>query len=337
MDGRRPVRRAVRGRPHERGPPTQIPQAAFIDAPRFSGGDSAGQLRNEDLEALAYDTNADVLYAFSGSTPSSAGNSEPTVYRLVRGGGGQFQVESWRALPSESPGGGLGARPMVSPMSRTDRPSAPTTTRRTRSGPSSRSRDSPGSSASTSTTRPVTCWPSTTPNASGGRRCPRGPSTGWGGISLTGLGFLDTRGVEVIGERLFITDGGDLRSASDPMNHAVFVLDVAPDNIDPTITMATPPAGAVYARNRVVNANFSCADRVGGSGVATCVGTVGDGQAINTATWARRRSRLRRATTQGTPPRSPVTTGWPTPHRRPDPPGHGRPGRQQRLHHHRRQ
>ena len=84
----------------------KIPQSAFINAPRFSGGDSAGQLRNEDLEALAYDANADVLYAFSGSTRSSAGISEPTVYRLVRGGGGQFQVESWRALPSESPGAG---------------------------------------------------------------------------------------------------------------------------------------------------------------------------------------------------------------------------------------
>ena len=114
---------------------------------------------------------------------------------------------------------------------------------------------------------------------------------GWGGISLTGLGFLDTRGVEVIGERLFITDGGDLRAASDPMNHAVFVLDVAPDNIDPTITLASPPAGAVYARNRVVNANFSCADRVGGSGVASCAGTVVTDRRSTPPPWARRPSR----------------------------------------------
>ena len=38
--------------------------------------------------------------------------------------------------------------------------------------------------------------------------------------------MLDTRGVEVIGEQLFISDGYDYRSASDPMNHAVFVYDV---------------------------------------------------------------------------------------------------------------
>ena len=84
----------------------KFPQAAFINAPRVGGGDSAGQLRNEDLEALAYDANADVLYAFSGSTPSAAGPSYPTVYRLTRGGNDQFQVESWRALPSESAGAG---------------------------------------------------------------------------------------------------------------------------------------------------------------------------------------------------------------------------------------
>jgi hypothetical protein len=47
--------------------------------------------------------------------------------------------------------------------------------------------------------------------------------------------------------------------------------------------MATPPAGAVYARNRVVNASFSCTD-TGGSGLASCVGTVANGQAIDTAT-----------------------------------------------------
>jgi hypothetical protein len=52
---------------------------------------------------------------------------------------------------------------------------------------------------------------------------------------------------------------------------------------DPTITLATPPAGAVYPRSRVVNADFSCAD-TGGSGLASCVGTVADGQAIDTAT-----------------------------------------------------
>jgi hypothetical protein len=49
------------------------------------------------------------------------------------------------------------------------------------------------------------------------------------------------------------------------------------------VAVVTPPAGAVYARNRVVNADFSCVD-TGSSGLASCVGTVADGEAIDTAT-----------------------------------------------------
>ena len=56
------------------------------------------------------------------------------------------------------------------------------------------------------------------------------------------------------------------------------------DTTDPTVAVVTPSAGAVYARNRVVNADFSCADEAGGSGVASCVGTVAHGAPIDTAT-----------------------------------------------------
>jgi PKD repeat protein len=70
---------------------------------------------------------------------------------------------------------------------------------------------------------------------------------GWNGISLTGLGFLDTRAVEVIGEQLLVTDGADssARPTSDPMSHAVFVLDVTgPDGPAPTASFtATPTTG----------------------------------------------------------------------------------------------
>ena len=88
----------------DRGTAAQDPPVAFINAPLLGGVDSAGLTRNEDLEALAYDANADVLYALSGSTPPAGGTSDPTVYRLTRDGNEQFQVESWQALPSEWPG-----------------------------------------------------------------------------------------------------------------------------------------------------------------------------------------------------------------------------------------
>lgn len=51
----------------------------------------------------------------------------------------------------------------------------------------------------------------------------------------------------------------------------------------PTITLTTPPDGAFYGLNQVVNASYSCAD-AGGSGVASCTGTVGNGAPIDTST-----------------------------------------------------
>ena len=82
----------------------KIPQSAFINTLPVGGGDIAGEKLNDDLEALAYDADDDVLYAFSGSTPVATTN--PTVYRLTRDGNEQFQVESWQAVASESAGAG---------------------------------------------------------------------------------------------------------------------------------------------------------------------------------------------------------------------------------------
>ena len=57
------------------------------------------------------------------------------------------------------------------------------------------------------------------------------------------------------------------------------------DVTNPTVELRTPPAvWQYYARNQAVIADFSCADESGGSGIATCVGTVPDGHPIPTAT-----------------------------------------------------
>jgi hypothetical protein len=59
-----------------------------------------------------------------------------------------------------------------------------------------------------------------------------------------------------------------------------------PQNVDttrPTITLTTPPDNATYIKNEAVNANYSCADEAGGSGLASCVGSVDDGDPINTS------------------------------------------------------
>jgi hypothetical protein len=60
-----------------------------------------------------------------------------------------------------------------------------------------------------------------------------------------------------------------------------------PQNNDitaPTITLNTPPDNATYIKNDVVNADYSCADEDGGSGLASCEGDVPDGDPINTST-----------------------------------------------------
>lgn len=56
------------------------------------------------------------------------------------------------------------------------------------------------------------------------------------------------------------------------------------DRTEPTVEIVTPSDGAAFARNQAVNADFSCADEPGGSGLATCEGTVDDGTPLATAT-----------------------------------------------------
>jgi hypothetical protein len=56
------------------------------------------------------------------------------------------------------------------------------------------------------------------------------------------------------------------------------------DDTAPIITITTPPDGASYTLGSTVLADYACADEAGGSGLASCVGTVADGAAIDTGT-----------------------------------------------------
>ena len=57
-----------------------------------------------------------------------------------------------------------------------------------------------------------------------------------------------------------------------------------PDVSAPVITLSTPPQGAVYTKNQVVAASFSCVDEPGGSGLANCVASTANGSSIDTST-----------------------------------------------------
>jgi DNA-binding beta-propeller fold protein YncE len=55
------------------------------------------------------------------------------------------------------------------------------------------------------------------------------------------------------------------------------------DTTMPSVTITTPAAQAVYAMGQAVKANYGCIDDTGGSGIATCVGTVPNGSPIDTS------------------------------------------------------
>jgi hypothetical protein len=55
------------------------------------------------------------------------------------------------------------------------------------------------------------------------------------------------------------------------------------DSTPPAIQIVTPQDGATYRQGTTVLADYSCADEAGGSGLASCTGTVPRGQAIETS------------------------------------------------------
>lgn len=60
-----------------------------------------------------------------------------------------------------------------------------------------------------------------------------------------------------------------------------FVTDT--DSSAPTILIASPAEGATYLLGQSVFADYSCEDESGGSGIASCTGSVANGAAIDTA------------------------------------------------------
>ena len=218
----------------------QINVTAFVNAPRLGVGSPAGTSRNQDLEAMAYDASADILYAFSGST-----SSVPTAYRLIRDASHRFQVESWQPLASEHTGAGwrlADGRVYLANGSTIQTYDYASSTIGAGFSISGLSRilgldfdDASGDLvAVTSSEELVRASMST-----------RSILPGWK-IGLTTFGIMDSRAVEIIGDQLFISDGQDTRAASDPMNHAIVVLDVSsPGGTAPTASFtATPTSGA---------------------------------------------------------------------------------------------
>ena len=89
-------------------------------------------------------------------------------------------------------------------------------------------------------------------------------------------GDVDT---STLGEHTFTVQATDRagNTGSKSVNYTVV------DRTAPVISVATPSAGAVYGLGESVAADYSCADEPGGSGLASCAGTVADGAAVDTS------------------------------------------------------
>ena len=78
------------------------------------------------------------------------------------------------------------------------------------------------------------------------------------------------------GTKAFTVTATDADGATSSVTHTYTV-----DSTAPAIALTTPAQGAVFASGEVVNAAYACAD-TGGAGMASCTGTVPDGQPLDT-------------------------------------------------------
>jgi hypothetical protein len=92
----------------------------------------------------------------------------------------------------------------------------------------------------------------------------------------------NTPGVYVITVSVSDSGGGTYHTTSGGFTLVVLEPEDEEDVTSPTITITTPAEGAVYLLNEPVNAEYKCEDEEGGSGLASCVGTVADGALIDT-------------------------------------------------------
>ena len=84
-----------------------------------------------------------------------------------------------------------------------------------------------------------------------------------------------------VGEKSFTVTATD--NAGNPASKTVTYTVV--DRAAPEITLTSPADGAVYGLGDRVLADYSCADQPGGSGVATCEGTVAKGAPVDTSSF----------------------------------------------------
>ena len=222
-----------------------IDRTAFAAVPRFGGGSLAGADRARDIESLAYDAAADVLYVFSGSCCSSS--VLPTVFRLTRQSG-LLQLESYQPLASGSDFTAAGwnaadGKVYVGVSSNLRSYDYPTNT----AGSTFQIPNLSGILGLTFSDDGADLYVARKPaTLSRVNWSTKRLVSGWT-FDLTPYGMKDARAVDLIADQVWVSDGYDNRASSDPLRHAVFVFDVVgstPTPAAPTASFnATPTTG----------------------------------------------------------------------------------------------
>jgi PKD repeat protein len=219
-----------------------ISRAAFNNAPQFGGGPIAGTNRTDDFESLAYDQANDQLFLFAG--PCCTSTALPTAFRLIRQSG-NLQVESYQPLAA-------GANYTSSAWNSVDQAIYVGVARRLHTyhyetntaGPTFRVPNLTGILGMGFSSDGADLFVVT--NAEALKRVDWGTKTlvpGWS-FDLVPFDVRDSRGVELINDQLFVSDGADSRPAG-PLKYAVFVFNVLePDPVAPVASFtATPSSG----------------------------------------------------------------------------------------------
>ncbi len=229
---------------------SSIPDAAWRATKQYDTnadtgtGATAGSNRDADFESLAYDRASDTLYAFSGKCCTSS--VLPTAFRLRRGSDGSFHPDSFQALPSDSDYTAAAWHPGTGAVYVGGRSDLRTYEYRT---------NTPGSDFSISGVsgirgmsfsadgRDLFVVNSSTELLRADWSTKR-LRTGWR-LDLEPFGIRDSRGVEVIGDQLFVLDGYDSRSSGDPLRYGVFVFDVCCRSMSFTVTFSATELGYI--------------------------------------------------------------------------------------------
>jgi DNA-binding beta-propeller fold protein YncE len=204
----------------------RIPTRPFARAQELGGGARAGASRVAEIQALAYDPMTDALYAYSGQCCVSAPVIS-TAFRLTRKDG-ELKVDSYQSLPRGVQVEGAAWNPCDGRLyvgSHGRLWSHLYTTNRLEEQHfatdaiehlygldfSDDGRYLFVAQPYTRVTRVDWATKTVTP--------------GWD-LDFAGLGPEDIRAVEVVGERLWVSDGSDTRSPDDPFDHALLVFGV---------------------------------------------------------------------------------------------------------------